>query len=237
VSFGSGTRRQSVKRPIERHPARARPGRRCGSGSETGRDTSTRGPHVIASLRRGRPGFRDAASRADRVSRHVAATPIVRRRFIRDGKQKSIAAHYGLTLAFHDSLSRLFKSKRSNMSFSGDDPMRLTIRINGSESETRQSYAVLWVDTDEGLWSREAHQGIDLPSWGKVRDVEGEMALCAGDSGSAVCQLKGLTFGATQREQGPAVLAGAHPAGAWRLQAVDRCTTRPEYQEFISVAR
>ncbi|MDR5667698.1 DUF3564 domain-containing protein, partial [Burkholderia cenocepacia] len=51
--------------------------------------------------------------------------------------------------------------------------MRLTIRINGSESATRHSFAVLWVDTDEGLWSREAHQGIDLPTWGKVRDVEG----------------------------------------------------------------
>jgi hypothetical protein len=31
--------------------------------------------------------------------------------------------------------------------------MRLTIRINGSESATRQAFAVLWVDTDEGLLS------------------------------------------------------------------------------------
>ncbi|RQS36428.1 DUF3564 family protein [Burkholderia sp. Bp8992] len=114
--------------------------------------------------------------------------------------------------------------------------MRLTIRINGSDSATRHAFAVLWVDTDEGLWSREAHQGIDLPTWGKVRDVEGAMALCAADSGNAVCQLKGLSFGAMQREQGPAVLAGDH-AGAWRLQEVDRCTTQPEYREFISVAR
>ncbi|EGD02720.1 DUF3564 domain-containing protein [Burkholderia pseudomultivorans] len=115
--------------------------------------------------------------------------------------------------------------------------MRLTIRINGSESATPQSFAVLWVDTDEGLWSREAHQGIDLPTWGKVRDVEGAMALCAAEGGNAVCQLQGLSFGATQREQGTAVLAGDHPDGAWRLQEVDRCTTQPEYHEFISVAR
>ncbi|MGS0891051.1 DUF3564 family protein [Burkholderia stagnalis] len=115
--------------------------------------------------------------------------------------------------------------------------MRLTIRINGSESATRQSFAVLWVDTDEGLWSREAHQGIDLPTWGKVRDVEGAMALCAADSGHAVCQLQGLSFDATQREQGTAVLAGEHPGGAWRLQAVDHCTIPPEYREFIFVAR
>ncbi|AOJ98482.1 DUF3564 family protein [Burkholderia vietnamiensis] len=115
--------------------------------------------------------------------------------------------------------------------------MRLTIRINGSDSATRHAYAVLWVDTEEGLWSREAHEGIDLPSWGKVRHVEGAMALCAADSGNAVCQLKGLSFSAMQRDQGPAVLAGEHPDGAWRLQAVDRSTAEPEYEEFISVAR
>ncbi|PFH30066.1 MULTISPECIES: DUF3564 family protein [Burkholderia] len=115
--------------------------------------------------------------------------------------------------------------------------MRLTIRINGSESATRHAFAVLWVDTDEGLWSREAHQGIDLPTWGKVRDVEGAMALCAADGGSAVCQLKGLSFDATQREQGPAVLAGEHPDGAWRLQEVDHCKVEPEYEGFISVPR
>ena len=68
-------------------------------------------------------------------------------------------------------------------------------------------------------------------------DLEGAMALCAADGGSAVCQLKGLSFDATQREQGPAVLAGEHPDGAWRLQAVDHCKVEPEYHEFISVAR
>ena len=115
--------------------------------------------------------------------------------------------------------------------------MRLTIRINGSESATRHSFAVLWVDTDEGLWSREAHQGIDLPTWGKIRDVEGAMALCAADSGNAVCQLKGLSFDAMRREQGPAVLAGEHPDGAWRQHAVDTSTTQPAYRDFIYVAR
>ncbi|KVQ09373.1 DUF3564 family protein [Burkholderia ubonensis] len=114
--------------------------------------------------------------------------------------------------------------------------MRLTIRINGSEAATRQSFAVLWVDTDEGLWSREAHQGIDLPTWGKVKDVEGAMALCAADSGKAVCKLQGLSFDVTQREQGTAVLAGEHE-GAWRLQEIDTCTVQPEYREFISVDR
>jgi hypothetical protein len=115
--------------------------------------------------------------------------------------------------------------------------MRLTIRINGSESATRQAFAVLWVDTEEGLWSREAHQGIDLPTWGKVKDIEGAMALCPADGGKAVCELQGLSFDPTRREQGTAVLEGKHAKGAWRLQAVDTCTSEPEYKEFISVER
>ncbi|MBJ9879007.1 DUF3564 family protein, partial [Burkholderia cenocepacia] len=51
------------------------------------------------------------------------------------------------------------------------------------------------------------------------------------------CLWPGLSFDAMRREQGPAVRAGEHPDGAWRLQAVDTCTTQPEYREFISVAR
>ena len=115
--------------------------------------------------------------------------------------------------------------------------MRLTIRINGSESATRHSFAVLWVDTDEGLWSREAHQGIDLPTWGKIRDVEGAMALCAAPGANAVCLFRGRSCVVRRPQPAPAVPAGAHPDGAWRLQAVDTCTTQPEYREFISVAR
>lgn len=41
--------------------------------------------------------------------------------------------------------------------------MRLTILINGSDPTVSHDYAVLWLDTEEHRWSREAHQGIDLP--------------------------------------------------------------------------
>ncbi len=46
--------------------------------------------------------------------------------------------------------------------------MRLTILINGSDPTVNHDYAVLWLDTDEHRWSREAHEGIDLPPWGGV---------------------------------------------------------------------
>ncbi|WP_323121343.1 DUF3564 family protein [Burkholderia alba] len=118
--------------------------------------------------------------------------------------------------------------------------MRLTIRINGSSPSTQQSFAVLWLDTEEQLWSREAHQGINLPTWGKVKDVEGAIALCAADSGEALCQLQGLSF----EKVGPTVDAGhgdvvlgdkRYAEGAWRLQAVDACSLQPETRGFTVV--
>ncbi|AGK49793.1 MULTISPECIES: DUF3564 family protein [Burkholderia] len=116
--------------------------------------------------------------------------------------------------------------------------MRLTIRINGSGSSAQQ-FAVLWLDTDEQLWSREAHQGIDLPTWGKVKDVEGAVALCSADSGEALCRLQGLSFSNVERssdeEHGDAVLGGENPQGAWRLQAVDSASIQPEHQGFTVV--
>ncbi|AOJ04284.1 MULTISPECIES: DUF3564 family protein [Burkholderia] len=117
--------------------------------------------------------------------------------------------------------------------------MRLTIRINGSDSSAQQ-FAVLWLDTEEHLWSREAHQGIDLPTWGKMKDVEGAIALCSADSGEALCRLQGLSFSNVQpssedEEHGAVDLGGKRPQGAWRLQAVDSESFQPEHQGFTVV--
>ena len=57
--------------------------------------------------------------------------------------------------------------------------MRLTILINGSDPSVNHDYAVLWLDIEQHRWSREAHQGIDFPAWGEVRDVDGVTMLCA----------------------------------------------------------
>jgi hypothetical protein len=119
--------------------------------------------------------------------------------------------------------------------------MRLTIRINASSQTSRHaSYAVLWVDTDEQLWSREAHQGLDLPRWGKVRNVEGVVALCAAEGDEALCRLQGLSIdrtaaGAPDAGGGAALLGDTAPQGAWHLQAVDRCATQPEHRGFTVV--
>ena len=56
--------------------------------------------------------------------------------------------------------------------------MRLTILINGSDPTVNHDYAVLWLDTEQHRWSREAHEGVHLPPWGELRDSDGVTALC-----------------------------------------------------------
>lgn len=117
--------------------------------------------------------------------------------------------------------------------------MRLTILINGSDPTVNHDYAVLWLDTDEHRWSREAHEGIDLPPWGEVRDVDGVTTLCAPSTDAPLCTLRGLSVDRRQRvssAQGPAawscVQAHAPATGYWRLQAVDRQTVHAEHSVF-----
>jgi hypothetical protein len=119
--------------------------------------------------------------------------------------------------------------------------MRLTILINGSDPTVSHDYAVLWLDTDERRWSREAHQGIDLPPWGELRDADGVTTLCAPSTDAPLCTLRGLHVDRKQRvssAEGSAawtcVPARAPTTGYWRLQAVDRQPVRAEHRVFDS---
>ena len=105
--------------------------------------------------------------------------------------------------------------------------MRLTILINGPDPTVNHDYAVLWLDTGEQLWSREAHAGIDLPEWGEIH-YSGDTTVLS-RSAEPLCVLHGLRL--SRREEvscadGIATLAHeasyAQTAWHWRLQAVDR---------------
>jgi hypothetical protein len=87
--------------------------------------------------------------------------------------------------------------------------MRLTILINGSDPTVSHDYAVLWLDTDEHRWSREAHQGIDLPPWGELHDDNGVTTLCAPSTDAPLCTLRGLHVDRKQR------VSAAQGAAAW----------------------
>ncbi|ADG19001.1 hypothetical protein QF000_004440 [Paraburkholderia atlantica] len=117
--------------------------------------------------------------------------------------------------------------------------MRLTILINGSDPTVSHDYAVLWLDTDEHRWSREAHQGIDLPPWGELRDENGVTTLCAPSADAPLCTLRGLHVDRKERvsaAQGAAAWTALRTrkatSGFWRLQAVDRQKTRAENSVF-----
>jgi hypothetical protein len=70
--------------------------------------------------------------------------------------------------------------------------MRLTILINGSDPTVNHDYAVLWLDMDERVWSRESHDGIDLPPWGEMCCEDGVTTLCAPSEDVPLCTLRGL---------------------------------------------
>lgn len=117
--------------------------------------------------------------------------------------------------------------------------MRLTILINGSDPTVNHDYAVLWLDTEQRRWSREAHQGIDLPEWGELHDENGVTTLCAPSTDAAVCTLRGLHVDRKQRVSSPqgvaawtAVPTHKTTSGFWRLQAVDRQTIQAENSVF-----
>lgn len=117
--------------------------------------------------------------------------------------------------------------------------MRLTILINGSDPTVNHDYAVLWLDTDQQRWSRESHDGIELPAWGELRDTGGVTALCAPSADEPLCTLRGLHVDRHQHvtsSQGDAVWScvpsRSPTAGFWRLQAVDRQPVKAEYALF-----
>ncbi|MGN6231140.1 MAG: DUF3564 family protein [Trinickia sp.] len=115
--------------------------------------------------------------------------------------------------------------------------MRLTILINGSDPTVNHDYAVLWLDTDERVWSRESHDGIDLPPWGELRDEGGVTQLCAPTEERPLCTLCGLHV---ERDLLTAAQGGAQWScgtvgggdGFWRLQAVEKMTPPPEHSVF-----
>jgi hypothetical protein len=117
--------------------------------------------------------------------------------------------------------------------------MRLTILINGSDPTVNHDYAVVWLDIDEQRWSREAHEGIDLPPWGELHESDGVTALCAPTMEAPLCTLAGLQVDRKQQivaAQGTAEWtpqpAATRAVGYWRLQAVDRQKIRAEDRIF-----
>ena len=109
--------------------------------------------------------------------------------------------------------------------------MRLTVLINGPV--VKHEFALVWIDLDEQRWSRESHEGVNLPSWGAVRANNGETVLCMPQSEVPLCIMRGLNLNKWQEicaGHGDASWSenGACNASTWqwRVQAVDRKSVR-----------
>lgn len=122
--------------------------------------------------------------------------------------------------------------------------MRLTILINGSDPSENHDYAVLWLDMEDLRWSREAHSGVDLPSWGIIRTDEKAITLLDSASPEPLCILRRLRIGLRNEisgADGPVTLSEERRPGClidwhWRLQAVDRTSATAEHTLFAAPA-
>lgn len=123
--------------------------------------------------------------------------------------------------------------------------MRLTLYIDAGKApheggfplNVEHRYAVLWLDLDHGIWSREAHQGIELPSWGTLHDAPEGMQLRSQEDKNVLCMLHGLTAAARRRHDAAGGTAswtrGTQAAlGRWHLQAVDTEQIKAEHEIF-----
>ncbi|CAB3803958.1 hypothetical protein LMG28688_05878 [Paraburkholderia caffeinitolerans] len=106
--------------------------------------------------------------------------------------------------------------------------MRLTILIKCPARTVNPDFALVWLDTREKRWSRESHQGVDLPAWGELQESDGQTVLCAPASDRPLCTISGLSvtrrqeISATQGQAiWPSSVVQTQRPGHWRLQAVD----------------
>lgn len=128
--------------------------------------------------------------------------------------------------------------------------MRITIKLDAFNQDVDSAYAVLWLDKERGRWSREAHDRIELPSWGTWEFTPGGTLLRGLRTSAAVAMLEGLRLAAREPASGTAELMTAQRgravvfgcgesnvsrvmnSGYWHIQCVDSETTIPEHEIF-----
>jgi hypothetical protein len=111
--------------------------------------------------------------------------------------------------------------------------MRLSILINTSDPTVNHDYALLWLDTLSHAWTSHDRRGVELPTSGDMREDGHIVSLCARGSEQALVTLYGVRVDRHSNvtsAQGQATwTAQSRPepvAGFWRLQAVERESTR-----------
>jgi Protein of unknown function (DUF3564) len=120
--------------------------------------------------------------------------------------------------------------------------MRLTIYVDENLATPDTPFAVVWLDLDDNVWSRESHAGVALPSWGSLKRGTDAISLCPPDSSVPLCTLLGIESARASVERPSSGVAtwmipepqAAPIAGRWHLQAVDLENEVAERSEFRS---
>lgn len=126
--------------------------------------------------------------------------------------------------------------------------MRITIKLDALNQETESAYAVLWLDKERGRWSREAHDRIELPTWGTWEVTPCGTLLRGPDTSAPVAMLEGLELAALKAafraadvmasQCGRALVFGSGESNAhggawyWHIQCVDSESTIAEHEIF-----
>ncbi|KAK45589.1 hypothetical protein BG58_16505 [Caballeronia jiangsuensis] len=136
--------------------------------------------------------------------------------------------------------------------------MRITIKLDAFDHTSDSAFAVLWLDRENGRWSREGHDCLDVPTWGTWKSTSSGTQLFGPDASNAAFTLHGLRLG-TPRSMHTAVgapEATAHKewesqkgradyfgcdasseprslsSGHWHVQCIDRESTIAEHEVF-----
>jgi hypothetical protein len=122
--------------------------------------------------------------------------------------------------------------------------MRVTVHLDSFDRFDPCAYAIVWIDTASGKWSREGHSGVALPAWGRCARVPEGTSLVAAEDSRGICTVEGLDLAASdgpfEGEDGRAqwhARERAEPlSGRWRVQCVDACERDPEESLFADEA-
>jgi hypothetical protein len=128
--------------------------------------------------------------------------------------------------------------------------MRITIKLDRFDHADESAYAVLWLDNERGRWSREAHDGFELPAWGTWELAPIGTLLRSPDASAPIVMLDGLRLAAREYTPGIGQLATSAQgrakffrfdesgvlrsadAGHWHVQCIDREPTIAEHEIF-----
>ncbi|MFM0326560.1 DUF3564 family protein [Caballeronia glebae] len=75
--------------------------------------------------------------------------------------------------------------------------MRITIKLDAFDHAGESAFAVLWLDRENGRWSREGHECLDIPPWGTWQSTSGGTLLLDPATSNALLMLHGLRLSTT----------------------------------------